>query len=172
MFRNICIKDFKENVFDLIGQESMLITAGGKDNCNTMTASWGFLGEMWNKECVSVVVRPQRYTNEFLTNNEYFTLCFFGKDERAKEIYKLCGTVSGKEVNKIEKLGLTAMGNEKVAYFGEARLIIVCKKLYCAQLQEECFTQKEIAEKNYPQKDYHYQYIASVERIYVKEEDQ
>lgn len=172
MFRNICIKDFKENVFDLIGKESMLITAGGTHKCNTMTASWGFMGEMWGAECVSVVVRPQRYTNEFLKENEYFTLCFFGKDDRAKEIYKICGTTSGRETNKVEKLGLTVCGNEKVSYFNEARMVIVCKKLYCAELKEECFTQKEIAEKNYQQKDYHYQYIASIERIYVNENEE
>ncbi len=173
MFRNIDItKDFKENVFKLIGKESMLITAGSKTHCNTMTASWGFMGEMWGKECVSVVVRPQRYTNEFLKENEYFTLCFFGEDDRAKEIYKVCGTTSGRNTNKIENLGLTVCGSDKVAYFGEARMVIVCKKLYCAELKEECFVFPETAEKFYPQKDYHYQYIGSVERIYVKENDE
>lgn len=172
MFRNICIKDFKENVFDLIGNESMLITAGGSENCNTMTASWGFMGEMWGAPCVSVVVRPQRYTNEFLKENEFFTLCFFGKDDRAKEIYKLCGTTSGRDINKIEQLGLTVCGNEKVSYFSEARMVIVCKKLYCAQLKEENFVFPETAQKFYPRKDNHYQYIGSIERVYVKENDE
>ncbi len=172
MLRNISMKDFKENVFDLIGKETMLITAGGIEHCNAMTASWGFLGEIWGKPSVSVVVRPQRYTNEFLKENEFFTLCFFGKDERAKEIHKICGFKSGRDINKIKEAALTVCGNEKVTYFDEARLVIVCKKQYCAQLKEENFLNGEVVEKNYPNKDYHYQYIGSIERIYVKENDE
>ena len=169
MLRNICIKDFKENVFTLISKETMLITAGTPENCNTMTASWGFMGEMWAKECVAAVVRPQRHTMSFIESNEYFTLCFMGTDEKAKEIHKVCGFTSGRDVNKIEKAGLTALGNEKYTYFDEARLIIVCKKQYCAPLVETGFVDKSIIDSCYKEKDFHNLVIGSIERIYVKE---
>lgn len=170
MLRNICIKDFKENIFELISKETMLITAGTPKDCNTMTASWGFMGEMWAKECAAVVVRPQRHTMSFIDNNEYFTLCFVGTDEKAKAIHKVCGFMSGREVNKIEKAGLTAMGNESYTYFDEARLIILCKKLYSKPLESDGFCDTSIIEKCYKDGDFHNLVIGSIERIYVKED--
>ena len=170
MLRNICIKDFKENVFDLISKETMLITAGTPANCNTMTASWGFMGEMWAKECVAAVVRPQRHTMSYIDNSEYFTLCFMGTDERAKQIHKVCGFTSGRDVNKIEKANLTPMGDDKCTYFDEARLVIICKKLYCAPLDENGFADKSIIENCYKDNDFHNVVIGSIERIFVKED--
>ena len=35
------VKDLKENFFEAIGKEWMLVTAGTKEKFNTMTASWG-----------------------------------------------------------------------------------------------------------------------------------
>lgn len=171
MLRNICIKDFKENVFELISKETMLITAGNKERLNTMTASWGFMGEMWAKECVCAVVRPQRYTMQFIENNEYFTLCFLGNNQRAKDIHKVCGFTSGRDVNKIKEANLTVLGNDEFAYFDEARLIMVCKKIYVSQLQESGFVDDSIVDKCYAEKDFHNVVIGSIERIYVKEEE-
>ena len=170
MLRNICIKDFKENVFDLISKETMLITAGTPANCNTMTASWGFMGQMWAKECVAAVVRPQRHTLSYIDTNEYFTLCFMGTDERAKQIHKVCGFTSGRDVNKIEKANLTPLGDDKCTYFDEARLIIICKKLYSAPLDENGFVDKSIIESCYKENDFHNVVIGSIERIFVKED--
>lgn len=49
MFHEIAPKTLTENVFSLIGDRWMLITAGTPDRCNTMTASWGGLGVLWRK---------------------------------------------------------------------------------------------------------------------------
>ena len=43
------VKDLKENFFEAIGKEWMLVTAGTKEKFNTMTASWGGIGWLWNK---------------------------------------------------------------------------------------------------------------------------
>ena len=68
--------DLQDNVFSLIGEEWMLITAGTAEKCNTMTASWGGLGILWNKCVATCYIRPQRYTKEFVDREEYFTLAF------------------------------------------------------------------------------------------------
>ena len=52
----------KEDVFHLIGKEWMLITSGTIDRFNTMTASWGGIGWLWNKPVAYIFVRPDRYT--------------------------------------------------------------------------------------------------------------
>lgn len=69
----IAIKDLSENFFEVIGKEWMLVTAGNKDHFNTMTASWGGIGFLWNKPVVYVFIRPERYTFEFIEKSEYFT---------------------------------------------------------------------------------------------------
>lgn len=86
----IAIKDLSENFFEVIGKEWMLVTAGNKDHFNTMTASWGGIGFLWNKPVVYIFIRPERYTFEFIEKSEYFTLSFLGEENRA--IHKICGS--------------------------------------------------------------------------------
>ena len=47
-----------ENAFDLIGKGGMLVTAGNKEKLNTMTASWGGIGWLWNRPVAFVFIRP------------------------------------------------------------------------------------------------------------------
>ena len=56
----------EDNVFKLIGKDWMLITAGTSESFNTMTASWGGMGVLWDKKVSFVFVRPTRFTFEFL----------------------------------------------------------------------------------------------------------
>ena len=74
------IEDFICNPFFKIGKEWMLITAGTKEKINTMTASWGSLGVMWGKNVAFTFIRPQRYTKEFIDDNNTFSLCFFPEE--------------------------------------------------------------------------------------------
>ena len=90
MFTRIDPKALEGNVFSMIGEQWMLITAGTKEKCNTMTASWGGLGVLWGKPAATVYIRPQRYTREFVENGGYFTLAFFGPEYR--QALNLCGT--------------------------------------------------------------------------------
>lgn len=89
--KSIAIKDLSENFFEVIGKEWMLVTAGSKEHFNTMTASWGGIGWLWNKPVVFVFIRSERYTYEFMEENEYFTLSFilFEQDRLGLECRKL-----------------------------------------------------------------------------------
>lgn len=165
MFKEINSKEIKENLIKLIADEWMLISAGDKEGYNMMTASWGFAGEMWGADSVVTMVRPQRYTMEFIENKDYFTLSFYGEN---KEIHKVCGSLSGRNVNKTEKTGLTPIFEDGTVYFEEARLVIVCKKQYIQELKEECFVDKEPI-KWYANKDYHNMIIGKIEKVLVKE---
>lgn len=62
MFGRIDPKELNQNVFSMIGEQWMLVTAGTAERCNTMTASWGGLGVLWGKPVATVYIRPQRYT--------------------------------------------------------------------------------------------------------------
>ena len=166
MFRDICLKDFKENVINIIANEYMLITAGNKEKYNMMTASWGFMGEMWGDDSVAVVVRPSRYTMELIDNSDYFTLTFYGED---KSVHKICGSKSGRDIDKTKATGLTPIANDDYVYFDEARLVLVVKKKYVQPMSKDFLTDKAVDEKWYKDGDWHNLIIGSIERIYVKE---
>lgn len=163
-FREIKVKEIEENFIKNIADEWMLISAGNEDGYNMMTASWGFVGEMWGADTVIAAVRPQRYTMEFIDKNDYFTLSFYGDK---KDIHKVCGSLSGRDVNKTEMTGLTPVFTDNTVYFDEARLVLVCKKQYVAPLTESGFLDKEILDKWY-NGDLHNMIFGKIEKVLVK----
>ena len=106
----------------------MLVTAGNEEKVNTMTASWGGLGVMYGKNVAYVVIRPQRYTKEFVDREDTFSLSFFDKEYRKTLNY--LGTVSGRIENKIEKSGLTLVYYNGTPYFDEENNVLICRKLF------------------------------------------
>ena len=105
MFQKIDPKTLDENVFSLIHDKWMLVSAGTADRCNTMTASWGGLGILWNRCVATCYIRPQRYTREFMEAEDCFTLAFFGEEHRKALAY--CGANSGRDVDKFAQCHLT-----------------------------------------------------------------
>lgn len=149
------------NVFELIGDDWMLITAGPPDNYNTMTASWGGFGVLWNKEVCFCVIRPVRYTYEFMERSDVFTLSFFDHDYR--EALQLCGSKSGRDIDKAAATGLTPIPGSTpgTTTFAQAHMVIECRKIYYQDLDPEHFLEPGI-HNNYPQKDYHRMYIGEI----------
>lgn len=165
-FREIKPENLDESAFRLIGTEWMLITASKADRVNTMTASWGGFGIMWHKNVVYIVLRPQRYTKEFIDASSTFSLTFF--DESFRNDLNYLGTISGRDEDKISKTNLNVTYFEDTPGFKEAKITIICKKLYAQDLDPNCFIDKFLDTKCYPNKDYHTVYIAEVEKILVK----
>ena len=164
--KEIDINDLKLNPFNKIGKEWMLITASDGEKTNTMTASWGGFGFLWNKNIAFIVLRPQRYTKEFVDKTNEFSLSFF--DESYKKTLSHLGSVSGKNEDKISKSGLHLSFINNIPSFEEASMVINCKNLYKQNLLSECFIDTNIDEKNYPKKDYHTLYFAEIKNIFVK----
>ena len=166
-FKRIDPQAINDNVFRLIGDDWMLITAGNMKSYNTMTASWGFMGILWNKPVAVCFIRPQRYTLRFVENNDYYTLSFF--EEKFRHALEFCGARSGRDYNKASETGLipvaTQTGN---ITFSQARLVLECKKLYADTINENNFIVKELITKNYPGKDFHRFFFGQVINVYVK----
>lgn len=144
----------------------MLLTAEKEGKANTMTASWGGLGVMWGKNVSYTVIRPQRYTKEFIENSDTFSISFF--ESAYKKQLSYLGAVSGKLEDKIQKSGLTLMHIDNTPTFEEASIVIVCRKLYAQDFKPEFFIEKANDEKWYPNKDYHKLYISEVVKILKK----
>lgn len=160
MFKEISAKEIDTNLIKSISEEWMLVAAGDSEKYNMMTASWGFAGEMWGNDCMMTVIRPQRYTMEFINNSDYFTLSFYGEN---KDIHKVCGSKSGRDTDKAALAGLTPIFSDNTVYFEQARLVIICKKQYVQQMDEACFTDKEPL--RWYDGDLHYMVIGRIEKV-------
>ena len=166
MLHNIDPKQIAKNPFSMIGDQWMLITAGDAESCNTMTASWGGLGILWNKPMAIAYIRPQRYTKQFVDEQEYFTLTFFPAEYR--QALALCGTKSGRDTDKVKECGFTVAEAEGGApYFEQAELVLVCRKLYQSTLKEEGFVDRSILADHYPSRDLHEMYIGEIVKVLV-----
>ena len=134
-------KVLDENVFKLIGEQWMLVTAGNAEKFNMMTASWGGLGFLWNRPVAFVFIRPQRYTFDFVERNEGFTLSFFGEEYR--------------------KLTPFATPSGNMA-FEEASLVLDCRKCYTDMIEKGNFIDYETVARWYPHEDFHKMYVAEI----------
>ena len=167
-FQSISPYEIRDNMFTAIDKEWMLITAGTPDSFNTMTASWGTTGILWNKTIAICFVRPQRYTFQFIEKSGLYTLCFF--EPQDKHILQHCGTTSGRDTDKIRDTGLIpVVSSNGGIYFEQARLVLECKILYKDRLKEDNFIVKELIGKNYPSKDFHMFYIGEIMACYRKQ---
>lgn len=163
--REISPEMITDNTFKLIGKDWMLVTAGSEAAFNTMTAAWGGLGVLWDKKICFCVIRPTRYTYAFMEKSEDFTLSFF--EERYRDVLTYCGTKSGKDIDKVTQTGLTPVFDDDIIYFGEARLVMVCRKIYAQDIVPDNFIDPNI-DKFYPKKDYHRMYVGEIRRCLSK----
>ncbi len=164
--REISPREVDKNAISLIAEDWALLTAGNADGWNTMTVSWGGIGELWGKDVAFVFVRPQRYTKEFIDNSEYFTLSFF--DEGYKGALRLCGAKSGRDINKAKETGLNPVFENGTAHLAEAKLVLVCKKLYAQDMTPDCFVDKSIIDDNYKANDFHTSYVGEIIKVLKK----
>jgi flavin reductase (DIM6/NTAB) family NADH-FMN oxidoreductase RutF len=163
IFKKVDTGRLQVNPFQEIGKEGMLIAAGDIGRHNMMTASWGAVGVLWHKNVVFCFVRPVRYTFEFMEANACFTLNFFEK--RYKKVLAFCGAKSGRDIDKTKAAGLTPVaGGRGIVYFGEARRVIVARKIYFQDIEPRHFLDGKI-EGLYPAKDYHRMYVGEIVSI-------
>lgn len=156
--------DFSCNPFQIIGGDLMLVTARKPDGTvNTMTAGWGALGTMWGLPAVFTVIRPQRYTKEFVDSSQGFSLCFFHPSY--KKMFSYLGTVSGRTEDKIQEAGLTVALENDVPYFEQAQTVVLATKLYAQDMSGESFVRKDVARQWYPEEDFHTMYVGRVDSI-------
>ena len=166
-FRKIDPREVTDNFIRLIGTDWMLLSAGEKDCCNTMTASWGMAGVLWSRPVTEVFVRPQRHTYGFMEKYGLYTCSFFDSSMRPALAY--CGSHSGRDGDKIAAAGLTPVFDEGTVYFEEARLVLVCRRLYSQKIDRKCFCDDSIELEHYPERDFHKAYVGEIVACLVKE---
>jgi flavin reductase (DIM6/NTAB) family NADH-FMN oxidoreductase RutF len=173
------IRDFPGAPAKRFGDDWALVTAGDAagsgGDWNTMTVSWGGLGELWGMPVAFIFIRPQRRTREFVERSSLFTVSFF--DETRREALAFCGEKSGRDCDKAAAAGLTPIVFDRPVFggrgrgavaFAEAGEIIVCRKLYTHLFDPAKFLDPSIQRACYPQSDYHTMYIGETLGLLAK----
>lgn len=166
--KEISYKELSLKPISMIADTWLLITAGNEENgYNSMTASWGHIGNVWEKPSICVYIRPQRYTKKFVDSEDLFTVSVMGEKYRKELAY--IGSHSGKDEDKLSKVGFHPMFLDGTTAMEDAELIFICRKLYRAPLLEECFIDSYIPEEHYPEKDFHDMYVGEILKILAKD---
>lgn len=163
---NILPIELNENIFKLIANDWMLITAGDETKANTMTASFGGFGVLFHKNVAHIYVRPERYTYDFLEKSDTFSLSFF--DDSYRSMLAYCGKVSGRDEDKISKCKLELLFSNNTPYFNQSKLTIICKKIYRQDFEKDCFTDVDPYNKTYSSGGMHRMYIGEIIEIIQK----
>ncbi len=172
--KEISVKSFTLSPAAAFGNDWMALTAGTSENANAMTIAWGQLGALWEREShqnrlpvATCYVRPSRYTKTLMDKEAFFTLSILPPEK--KKALGYLGSHSGRDGSKWEKAGLTLICAENFCYPKEAKLVLVCRKLYHAPLVESGFVDRELIDFNYPERDFHEMYIGEIVKILVNE---
>ncbi|MBN2485158.1 MAG: flavin reductase [Bacteroidales bacterium] len=167
IFNKENVNSLSLRVFNKIGNEWFLLSAGDINHFNTMTASWGALGVLWNKPVAMSFVRPSRHTYNFMEENEIFTMSFLPGNH--KKTLNFCGATSGRDADKVKETGLLPVSLEFGGVsFEQADMVIECKKVYFDDIKPVFIIPDEVDELFYNDKDYHRMFIGEVKAVYKK----
>ena len=155
----------QDNVIEEFKRKFALVTARKKDGSfNMCTIAWGSIGELWSKDVVTVYVKQNRYTDEFLQEDEYFTVTFFHKEQL--DVLKICGTKSGRDIDKVKECNLTPIVLENGITFEGFRRVYLCKKIYQGSFNKESFVNSDkIIETYYKDEPFHNFYIGEIIKV-------
>ncbi|MBP9477593.1 MAG: flavin reductase family protein [Sebaldella sp.] len=145
-------------------QKGAFLTVKSGEKTNTMTIGWGYIGIMWNKPFFMVMVRPGRYTNELLENSDNFTVSVPFENNLNKEL-GICGVKSGRDINKGEIVEFIPSKSVESPIIKGCNMHYECKIKYIQKMDGEAFP-KDMEEKWYPEKDYHFLYYGEIIEAY------
>lgn len=178
MRRNVNACDYAELICKAMKKGILLTTKSG-NTINTMTIGWGMIGVEWGKPVFITLVRESRYTKEFLDVTGEFTVNIPIAEVDSK-ILSICGTKSGRDMDKIQELRLTLEESELVSVPGikQLPLTLECKVLY-KQTQDPAAIPAAVIDRYYPEigetlpsgekRDYHTAYYAEIVNAYIIE---
>lgn len=149
-------------------KQGAFLTVKHGDKTNTMTISWGSVGFMWKKAIFMTLVRPQRYTNEFISNSDNFTISIpYGSE--FKKALAICGTKSGRDIDKEKEANISFISAKEVnsPVVDSCNMYYECKVLYKHELNTEELPE-EIRSACYPQGDTHILYYGEIVDCYNK----
>ena len=164
IMKEISIRDIKVSAPELFDGRWALLTAGDENGFNSMTVSWGALGEIWGKDAAFVFVRRSRYTYEFIEKNRVFTLSFY--DEKYKPVLgRIFGSKSGRDTDKAKEAGFTPLPADGAVTYEQAEYTAVCRVMAAQDIEKSSFIDEGV-NKWYDGDAVHKMYIAEMIKLY------
>jgi len=168
--KEIDCSQLSEQIIEQLKKGAFLTVKDKNGNLNTMTIGWGSLGYMWFRPVFTVMVRLSRYTYKLIENSDEFTVSFPLKGQLAKAL-EICGTKSGRDINKFKECNLTLQKSQNIEtpVIAECDLHLECKIVY-KQLMDSMFMSEEIEKVYGAGKDYHVLYYGEILSCNAKED--
>lgn len=137
----------------LEGAGAFLVVQDKKGRVNVMTIGWAQAGVIWGEPIMTVLVRPSRYTHDFLENAAHFSVCVPRRGELKKEL-AFCGSKSGREYDKVRACALKLKEGKRkdLKYIDGCGLVYQCEMYGKTALKRETL-HPEALEKYYPGAD-------------------
>ena len=173
MKKEVNVWDYANIIMKQIGK-GILLTTAAEGEVNTMTIGWGHIGVIWGKPTFCAYVRESRHTKSLLDKNGEFTINVpLGQID--KNILAICGTKSGRDMDKFAALGLETEPGETVSVPGirQLPLTLECKVIYqqdqdAAAIDKDCLA-RYYAEGTHNEGDFHTLYLGEITAAYIIE---
>lgn len=168
MFNKIRPEDICDNAIKLFKDDKPICVCGDLEKHNGLTIAWGSIGSLWRKNIATIYIKPTRYTFKFANECEYFSIMWFDEDKQ-KEINKVFGTLSGRDVDKEKLCNLKPINLDNAVAYAEAKMVMVCKKIYQNTfLKENIFDENVVNMPLYEDGLFHSEYIGEIISVYIK----
>lgn len=131
MKKEIAPLNMAEEILSAVNN-GVLVTTKADDEVNTMVISWGTMGIQWGKPIFTTFVRESRHTYDMLMKNGEFTINVPFDGKLPPDVFAVCGSESGRDVDKIKKCNLTLVDGEEVRVpaIKECPITLECKVIY------------------------------------------
>lgn len=166
--KEVKLSEVSDKILDSISKGAFLTVKNG-DKINTMTIGWASIGRIWNQPVFEVMVRYSRYTYDLIKDADSFTVSFT-LDDSLKDALSVCGSKSGRDIDKFGQCNLTPKYDDivKTPYIAEADLHVLCDILY-GQPMDPKRLPESLKERWYGDEDYHVIYYGQVKKVILDE---
>ncbi|HHT37715.1 MAG: flavin reductase family protein [Candidatus Wallacebacter cryptica] len=164
MYQDVQITDYLEIVYQKLAKGGVFLTAQNQSSLNTMTIGWGGITHFWAKPIFIVPVRRSRYTYDLIDSAGEFTVSVPLEADLSAQL-RFCGTHSGRDVDKFQSAGITAVPGQVIStpVIAQCELHFECKTVY-KQTMDPAFLDAAVQERWYP--DYHTLYFGEIVACY------
>jgi flavin reductase (DIM6/NTAB) family NADH-FMN oxidoreductase RutF len=165
MTKDVQYQEYAPQALETISKGAFLTAAVG-DKSNTMTIGWGAIGSIWALPVFTVLVRESRYTYQFIDNSDAFTVSIPWHDMQTA--LAICGTKSGRDIDKIAAAGLQLSPGKKfkVPVIAGCGLHYECEIIYKSAMDPNRLVDP-LKQQFYKTDDYHTVYYGKIVACYL-----
>ena len=157
---------FREVMTKLRRDGLLLASTKRSGESNLMTIGWGVMGMIWRTPKFLVLVRPSRYTYEFIEDSGEFTVNV--PTPEMAQFVEFCGTHSGRDVDKLAEFDVATTPGQKVNSItvDDCPIVYECRVAFKSDIVPEALA-SEIPPRYYADGDFHRVYFGEILGAYT-----